>query len=650
MNYTIEDVLRCFEVQGKPSTWRGLLKYVVRCPNAARHKHGDRNPSAALFFDIERGTVGYKCYAGCTRDEAFAAVDLPSNLTVGIGDGSTRNGKRSGNGAKIQKPGQTYENKSKNAKYSVVKTYELKNRRGELIAIQERLEGEKGAADDGKPPKKFRYKLPTGEYGLGGKLTPSDLPLYGVHLLQNGCTVAIHEGAKCADAHREYLDAIGETDIVPVAYVGGANALPSDAVLSELSGVAEIVIHPDHDEPGRVAALKLGERLQSLLPDTPIAVWQWRNAPDGGDFADWFELFNGDAPDEALDDTFVPFETYAAQQRMAKWRARFPGTLYTLEEAETMEFPELEFLPFLGQPGYIARGYAILLSAYAKVGKTELVCWNVREWLLRGEKVLYLTEESAATFVRRAKRMGWFDAAKKGGGELLFWCAPSKATRDDVVEFILDHPEYSVVVCDTLRKVARFTNENDNSIVWSELEPLIEAATRVNKQTLLMVHHESKSGGQDGRGIAGGHAIVGAVDAFLEVRKHPRHKTHRIVTGHAREYEIADLLYCRTEDNRLEVLGNPEQVENAELRRNVLSALAAADEFRTKKEIHNSLDDCENVEIADVERILNKLTEQGYAVRDPKEPKPGKTYKWKITEKGLQHFQSEQSETTQGQR
>jgi len=658
MQYTLDDVLCRFEVQGDPTYWRGLLKYVVHCPNAARHKHGDRTPSAALFVDLEHGTIGYRCFAGCSKQDAFAAAGLPPDLRLE----AHHNGAKSAPPRTAKLPKATPNPKkyfAKNAKKIVeqkferVASYELKNRAGELIAIQDREEAaeDKNTTDAKKTNakksvKRFRYRLPSGEYGLGG-LSPSDLPLYGVHLVTNGVRVAIHEGAKCAEAHRRYLETIGATDEVPLAYVGGANALPSESALSELTGVGEIVLYPDHDAPGHAAALQLGERLRVLYPDTPIAVWQWRNAPDGGDFADWFELFCSDTPDEVLEDAFVPFEEYAAAHRGARWRERFAGALYgSAAELEATEFPPFEYLPFFGLPGYIARGFCIVFAGLAKTGKTESLFSNLRDWIERGERVLYLSEEAPAILHYHSKTYGLAAAEARGGGRVQFLSPPFDATRDEIVQYILDHPTCTVVVIDSLRAIARLTDETDSTKTEAELRPLIDAATRTNRQTLLLVHHMRKAGGTDGRGIAGTHAIVAAVDGYLELHKDPRHETRRVVRGVSRLYKVEEFAFERKEEGRFVVLGRRDEVERVELQRNVLAALAALDGYSTRQQVHDALDDRDSINAKQLRAALDWLTARGYAQRTPSEEHKGATYRWQITDAGRQWLEDT---TTEGQ-
>jgi RecA-family ATPase len=76
------------------------------------------------------------------------------------------------------------------------------------------------------------------------------------------------------------------------------------------------------------------------------------------------------------------------------------------------------------------------------------------------------------------------------------------------------------VVIDSLSRFWNVMDENNNMEVIREVSPLLEMARETNAAVLL-VHHERKSGGEDGRSIRGGSALFGLVDQaiFLERRQ-----------------------------------------------------------------------------------------------------------------------------------
>jgi DNA primase len=118
-----------------------------------------------------------------------------------------------------------------------------------------------------------------GTNGLGG-LKTRDLPLYGTHEIAGadaGSVVVVVEGEKARDA-------LAARSVLAVATVTGANGVPADAVLRELLDY-DVILWPDADEPGREHMRKLGRRLRAI-GRTP-RWFEWREAPDAGDAADW---------------------------------------------------------------------------------------------------------------------------------------------------------------------------------------------------------------------------------------------------------------------------------------------------------------------------------------------------------------------------
>ena len=79
---------------------------------------------------------------------------------------------------------------------------------------------------------------------------------------------------------------------------------------------------------------------------------------------------------------------------------------------------------------------------------------------------------------------------------------------------LMQTTDATVVIIDTERDVLRPEDENDNAKVAKCLRPNISAARRKG-QTLILLHHESKKGGRDTRGVSSGHALVGSADIFL---------------------------------------------------------------------------------------------------------------------------------------
>jgi hypothetical protein len=71
---------------------------------------------------------------------------------------------------------------------------------------------------------------------------------------------------------------------------------------------------------------------------------------------------------------------------------------------------------------------------------------------------------------------------------------------------------------------------------------------------LILLHHDSKKGGKDGRGVAGAHAFIGTVDIFLELMSGASENQRRL-SGRGRILTIDDLIYERHEDGSMVVVG-----------------------------------------------------------------------------------------------
>jgi hypothetical protein len=69
--------------------------------------------------------------------------------------------------------------------WEMVDLYDYRSQAGELIAQKSRWHSRSQVTAEGKPMKKFLWRLPgrTGWTGYEGKMTTKDLPLFGVERL-----------------------------------------------------------------------------------------------------------------------------------------------------------------------------------------------------------------------------------------------------------------------------------------------------------------------------------------------------------------------------------------------------------------------------------------------------------------------------------
>lgn len=275
----------------------------------------------------------------------------------------------------------------------------------------------------------------------------------------------------------------------------------------------------------------------------------------------------------------------------------------------------LTYLPFLGQHGYIVRGWAHLVAGYPKAGKTELLTRLVGEW--RSERIVYFTEEPRSVWKARLAELDgdW------GHVNLVF----ALGVEPEIILERIARGGETVAVIDTVRNLLWLQDETDNSEVARVLNPFI-ATCRGGGKTLLLAHHVRKGGGEHGEGITGGHAFLGVVDVAIEVLR-VEDPNKRRVRGWGRVIAVPELLYTQQPDKTFRALGSPQAVELEELKRRVQEVLNG--DWQTRKEILAALDEPQPG-LEQLRLALETLVGEGVAERDPAQPKPGATYRYRL--------------------
>lgn len=236
---------------------------------------------------------------------------------------------------------------------------------------------------------------------------------------------------------------------------------------------------------------------------------------------------------------------------------------------------QLDYLPLLEQEGYFVKGWSHLLAAYPRVGKTELMVRNVASWTRSGLKVLYLSEESAQI---------WYHRLRSGSGswENLSIVCGLGASPNNILNRAFSGDE-DVVIVDTLRNLLGLQDEKDNSEIARRINPWI-AQARATSKTLIMVHHDTKAGGEHGRAIAGGHALLGSFDIALEILHDSNNRARRLVRGYPRLITISELVYELGNDGEMRALGEPSALGLEDVKNQ--ARLIVSEDRRTLKEIH----------------------------------------------------------------
>lgn len=204
---------------------------VVHCP-----AHADDHPSLSV---TERdGRLLVHCHAGCPQE---AVVEALRERGLWRWMGSVRRTR-----------------------------YEVRDPAGQLVAVHVRTDGPGG--------KRLWWERPDGRPGLACPV--EELPLYGIHGVGPAARVVLVEGEKARDALSS------RCPIPVVATVTGASCTPSPEALQPLAG-RTVYLWPDADRPGVEHMRRIGLRLFRLDPSTNLFWIVWRDAPPGGDAADY---------------------------------------------------------------------------------------------------------------------------------------------------------------------------------------------------------------------------------------------------------------------------------------------------------------------------------------------------------------------------
>ncbi len=275
--------------------------------------------------------------------------------------------------------------------------------------------------------------------------------------------------------------------------------------------------------------------------------------------------------------------------------------------------PELESLPVFEQPHIVIRGWAHVLSAAPKAGKTTLLAHVVRDWLGQGLRILWLTEEPKSIWRRRLRRLGgdWSKLTLK-------WGDPS---RDPELRERAATGPWEVVIVDTMRQFLKVEKWNDDALVAAAIRPWIGAVSREADRTLLLVHHNRKGGGEHGEEIADSHEILAAVDIAVILKRVGEDLDTRRRKVHAFGREIEDITFlyemADTDARTLRYLGHADAVSLAQVQERVLEALG--DEGMTTEAVRAAL----NEPRPSRRQVLDALTALAQGRRISREPSIG---------------------------
>jgi KaiC/GvpD/RAD55 family RecA-like ATPase len=385
-------------------------------------------------------------------------------------------------------------------KAKIVATYPYYDELGEVLFESVRME-----------PKTFRQRQPDGRGGWvwnlkGVRPVPYHLPEIG-EAIALGRTVFIAEGEKD-------VDALWAAGIPATCNPGGAGKWRHE--YSEIFKDAHVVVLPDNDEPGAAH----GEQVAKALSDTAasVKVLQLPNLPRKGDVSDW--LASGGTGSALL----------AMAEEASAWRPqqirRLPAVWYGDEDKE----PQLSWLV----KGVLIEGGLSAVFGAPGSTKTFLVL-DMALHIAHGRDffghrvaaggVVYVSGEGGAGMRLRMK--AWRQE-RNGSARVPFVMVPTSVNLFDdnegveaLISDIRAHAETMgqpcrLVVLDTLSRMIGSGDEDRAH----DVNVIVQRADRIQRETgahVLVVHH---SGKDKDRGMRGSNALLGAVDAAIEVTRH----------------------------------------------------------------------------------------------------------------------------------
>jgi hypothetical protein len=274
--------------------------------------------------------------------------------------------------------------------------------------------------------------------------------------------------------------------------------------------------------------------------------------------------------------------------------------------------PELESLPVFLQPNIVIKGWAHIIAAAPKAGKTTLLAHVVRDWLDQGLRVLWLTEEPKSVWRRRLRRLG--------GDWSRLTLRPGEPSQEPELRERAATGPWDVVIVDTIRQFLPVKDWNDAANIASAVRPWVAAVSRSAEKTLLLAHHARKGGGEHGEEIAGSHELYAAVDVGIIIKHYGEDaQRRRKLTAAGREIEPTSVLYEMADDKArtLRCLGSPDAVSLATVQTRILEVLSV--EGIGTEAVRNALEEPRPSR----QQVLNALTALAESQRIRREPPIG---------------------------
>jgi KaiC/GvpD/RAD55 family RecA-like ATPase len=361
-------------------------------------------------------------------------------------------------------------------------------------------------------PKEFRQRRPDGAGGFAWNLqgvrpVPYHLPEL-IEAIGSERTVFIVEGEKDVDRLRTL-------NVPATCNAGGAGKWKLDFVEHFVG--ADVVIVPDNDDPGREHAEKVARALQPVA--TRVRVLSLPNLPRKGDVSDWLQAGGTVEELHRLTDAAPDWRPAAAATRLpAVWwgdEDKQPPLSWLVKGL----LIEGGFSTVYGPPGTSKSFLVLDLALHVAHGRD----WFGRRVAAGG--VVYVSGEGGAGMLMRMKAWRQEKGGESGKPFVLVPSSVNLYDDEEGVETLIadvkDHQArmtapLRLVVLDTLSRMIGSGDEDKAR----DINVVVQKAERIQRELgchVLVVHH---SGKDTDRGARGSNALLGAVDAAIEITRH----------------------------------------------------------------------------------------------------------------------------------
>jgi putative DNA primase/helicase len=344
-----------------------------------------------------------------------------------------------------------------------------------------------------------------------------------------------------------------------------------------------VIILPDNDAPGRAHAEGVARSCARVGLKTKIV--ELPGLSEGEDVTDWLQQNSAKALRtlERATPLTVVAEVAAHSANSGSGYMDGGQTEYKFRPIKAGKLVKLSTAPLRWVwEGYLPEGTLALLSAYMKQGKTTLayalgiaVCHGepfLSHPTKSGRVLILAVEENRRDVVARLRKFGmqkrdgiYVHAGRVSAGE---------STMRRIRRFV-EKKSIVLVIVDTLARFWGIRDENNNSEVVRHVSPWLDLAHETGV-VVLLVHHDRKSGGEEGRSIRGGSALLGLVDQALMLERTPGggNRRRRILRTLGRYDETPPEVVIELDGTSYRSLGTSEELSARADQRRVWKALS----------------------------------------------------------------------------